>query len=138
MIGFELIGRSASERLVDSLWIVEGNDFHWCALLQSDVGLAAPVLKELLGDVVIESRPVKGITKPQLFARFTLNALPAFATIERGPDAAGDYGSQTLWGYLGEDLASTAGTMPGSPIEIVVPLKRPGGKDDHGSQDDEA
>ena len=39
---------------------------------------------------------------------------------------------------LGKDLASNAGAMPSRPIEIVVPLKRPGGKEDHGSQDDEA
>ena len=54
------------------------------ALLQSDVGLAAPVLKELIGDVVIESRIVEGEAKPQMFARFTINALPALAAIGRG------------------------------------------------------
>lgn len=73
-----------------------------------------------------------------MFARFSLNALPSLAAIGRGHDAAGDYGPQTLWGYLGEDLASNAGAMPGNPIEIVVSLKRPGGQEDHGSQDDEA
>ena len=107
-------------------------------LLQSDVGLAAPVLKELVGDVVIEARLVEGEAKPQMFARFTINALPALAAIGRGPDAAGDYGPQTLWRSLGEDLASNANEMPGSPIEIVVPMRRPGGKGDHGSQADEA
>ncbi len=107
-------------------------------LLESDVGLAAPVLKELVGDVVIEARIVEGEAKPQMFARFTINALPALAAIGRDPGAAGDYGPQTLWCYLGEDMASNACAMPGSPIEIVVPLKRPGGKGDHGSQADEA
>ena len=60
--------------------------------------------------------------------------------LDFGPweDAAGDYGPQTLWCYLGEDMASNACAMPGSPIEIVVPLKRPGGKGNHGSQADEA
>lgn len=53
-------------------------------LLQSDVGLAAPVLKELIGDIVIESRIVEGEAKPQMFARFTINALPAPAAIGRG------------------------------------------------------
>jgi hypothetical protein len=55
-------------------------------LLQSDVGLAAPVLKELVGDVVIESRVVEGNTRPQMFARFTIDALPAVALIGREPD----------------------------------------------------
>jgi hypothetical protein len=96
------------------------------------------VLKELVGDVVLEARTVEGEAKLRMFARFTINALPALAAIGRGPDAAGDYGPQTLWRSLGEDLASNARAMPGSPIEIVVPLKRPGGKGDHGSQADEA
>jgi hypothetical protein len=80
-------------------------------LLQSDVGLAAPVLKELVGNVVIEARTVECEAKPQMFARFTINALPALAAIGRGPDAAGDDGPQTLWWYLGEDLASDASAM---------------------------
>jgi hypothetical protein len=46
-------------------------------LLQSDVGLAAPVLKQLVADVVIVSRVVEDEAKPQMFARFSLNALPA-------------------------------------------------------------
>jgi hypothetical protein len=43
-----------------------------------------------------------------------------------------------LWGHVGEDLARDASVMTGSPIKIVVPMKRPGGKGDHGSQADEA
>ena len=110
-------------------------------LLQSDVGLAAPVLRQLVGDVVIESRAVEGEAKPQMFARFSLNALPALAAIGGGHPADGDDGPRKLWSYLGEDLESNAGAMPGTPIEIVIPLKRPGGKEDRqndGGQDDEA
>lgn len=46
-------------------------------LLQSDVGKAAPVLKELVGDVMLEARPVEGKRSPEISARFTIDAVPA-------------------------------------------------------------
>jgi hypothetical protein len=46
-------------------------------LLQGDVGVAAQVLKALVGDVVIETRQIEGQEKPQMVARFTINAVPA-------------------------------------------------------------
>ena len=99
------------------------------ALLQSDVGLAAPVLKELIGDVVIESRIVEGEAKPQMFARFTINALPALAAIGQSNQPDGDDASQTPWVYLYESPDRTAAPAAGSRVEIVVPLKRNRGSD---------
>ena len=96
-------------------------------LLQSDVGLAAPVLKELVGDVVIEARTVEGEAKPQMFARFTISALPALALIGQANHLDGDDAAPSLWAYL-RDLDGSAASAAGSKVEIVVPLKR-----DHGT-----
>ena len=93
-------------------------------LLQSDVGLAAPVLKELVGDVVIEARIVEGHEKPQMFARFTINALPALAAIGQAAQSDGDDTCPSPWGYLRDDLDGTAAPAAGSKVEMVVPLKR--------------
>jgi len=93
-------------------------------LLQSDVGLAAPALKELVGDVVIESRIVDGEAKPQMFARFTINALPALAAIGQENQPDGDDETPSLWAYLRDDLDGTAAPAAESQVEIVVPLKR--------------
>jgi|GEM_PF-3266359 len=41
-------------------------------LLHDDVGTAAPVLKALVGSVVIETEAVEGQAKPQMVARFTI------------------------------------------------------------------
>ena len=96
-------------------------------LLQSDVGLAAPVLKELVGDVVIEARTVEGEAKPQMFARFTISALPALALIGQANHLDGDDAAPSLWAYL-RDLDGSAASAAGSKVEIVTPLKR-----DHGT-----
>jgi hypothetical protein len=99
-------------------------------LLQSDVGLAAPVLKELVGDVVIESRVVEGHTRPQMFARFTIDALPALALIGREPDLEAADGALSLWGYLREELDGTPASAAGSRVEIMVRLRRHRRKDE--------
>jgi len=59
-------------------------------LLQGDVGVAAQVLKALVGDVVIESRQAEGQEKPQMVARFSLDAMPALAILERNGGVASD------------------------------------------------
>jgi len=48
------------------------------------VGVAAQVLKALVGDVVIETRQVEKQAKPQMVARFTINAVLALAVLDRG------------------------------------------------------
>jgi hypothetical protein len=93
-------------------------------LLASDVGLAAPVLKELVGDVVIESRVVEGHMRPQMFARFTIDALPALALIGREPHPEAVDGASSLWGYLREELDGTPASAAGSRVEIEVRLRR--------------
>jgi hypothetical protein len=93
-------------------------------LLQSDVGLAAPVLKELVGNVVIESRVVEGHTRPQMFARFTIDALPALALIGRGPNPEAAKSASSLWGYLREELDVTPASAASSRVEIEVRLRR--------------
>jgi hypothetical protein len=93
-------------------------------LLQSDVGLSAPVLKELVGDVVIESRGVEGQSRPQMFARFTIDALPALALIGREPHPEAVDGASSLWGYVREELDGAAALAAGSRVEIVVRLRR--------------
>lgn len=93
-------------------------------LLQSDVGLSAPVLKELVGDVVIESRVVEGHSRSQMFARFTIDALPALALIGREPHPEAVDGASSLWGYVREELDGGAALAAGSRVEIVVRLRR--------------
>ncbi|MFM8707509.1 MAG: hypothetical protein ACKOHK_05345, partial [Planctomycetia bacterium] len=55
-------------------------------LLQGDVGIAAQVLKALVGDIILETRQVEGQAKPQMVARFTINAVPAAAASITRPD----------------------------------------------------
>jgi DNA invertase Pin-like site-specific DNA recombinase len=65
-------------------------------LLQDDVAVAAQVLKALVGDVVIEKQRVEGHEKPQMIARFTINAVPALAVLGRG----GAPGIDSIWPHL--------------------------------------
>ena len=92
-------------------------------LLQGDVGVAAQVLKALVGDVILETRQVEGKAKPQMVARFTINAVPALAVLDRGTPMNGDDSHVSLWGSI---RAERPGTPPGSlnQRETVVPLPR--------------
>ena len=92
-------------------------------LLQGDVGVAAQVLKALVGDVILEMRQVEGKAKPQMVARFTINAVPALAVLDRGTPINGDDSHVSLWGSI---RAERPGTPPGSlnQRETVVPLPR--------------
>ena len=89
-------------------------------LLQTDVGVAAQVLKALVGDVVIQNQHVDGYENPQMVARFTINAVPALAVMDRGrsSETAG-----TSWpAACSEQPDGLAGKA--TPKEVVVPLKR--------------
>ena len=95
-------------------------------LLQSDIAKAAPVLKELVGDVVLEARPVEGKRSPEISARFTIDAVPALAALRRMGGAESDDPSASVWEYLMRD----GWIIPGRPAraasarpEIVVSLK---------------
>jgi hypothetical protein len=87
-------------------------------VLLSDVGAAAPVLKALVGDVVIESRTVEGQSRPEMVARFTISAVPALAALNRG---AGAGSSEVIWPYL-DGGSSPAARPTADPAEMVVPL----------------
>ena len=104
-------------------------------LLQSDVGVAAPALKALVGDVVIESRIVEGRARPEMYARFTINAIPALALLARGKAAGGvksDDPTASTWEFLNGDRWTTSKTpceqaitpTRPQPNEIVVLLKK--------------
>ena len=104
-------------------------------LLQSDVGVAAPALKALVGDVVIESRIVEGRARPEMYARFTINAIPALALLARGKAAGGvksDDPTASTWEFLNGDRWTTSKTpceqaitpTQPQPNEIVVLLKK--------------
>ena len=94
-------------------------------LLQGDVGVAAQVLKALVGDVVVEARKVEGKARPEMVARFTINAIPAMALLARGQTAKSDDPTVTVWEFLDGDRW----TMPGEDgfpgLDITVPLRKP-------------
>jgi DNA invertase Pin-like site-specific DNA recombinase len=90
-------------------------------LLQGDVGVAAQVLKALVGDVVIEARQVEGQAKPQMVARFTINTVPALAALERGRPTDRDVAPAPVWGSIHPSPTDEPATA-GGPPEAVVPL----------------
>jgi len=95
-------------------------------LLQSDVGKAAPVLKELVGDVVLESRMVEGKRSPKISARFTIDAVPALAALRRGGGAESDDPPVSVWEYLMRDgwiIPGRPGRATPARPEITVPLE---------------
>ncbi len=90
-------------------------------LLQGDVGVAAQVLKGLVGDVVIQKQHVDGHENPQMVARFTINAVPALAALERGKPTDRDGAPVPVWDSIhaspGDEPATAARTA-----EVIVPL----------------
>jgi hypothetical protein len=90
-------------------------------LLQGDVGVAAQVLKALVGDVVIERQQVEGHEKPQMVARFTINAVPALAVLDRGGPTDRDGVPVPAW----DSIHASPGGKPATtarPAEVIVPL----------------
>jgi hypothetical protein len=93
-------------------------------LLQGDVGAAAQVLKALVGDVVITTQQVEGQEKPQMVARFTINAVPALAVFDRGRAAAHDDSDVSIWESLNDDR-ETPSDRSLNQGAVSVPLLRP-------------
>ena len=89
-------------------------------LLQGDVGVAAQVLKALVGDVIIETHQIEGHEEPQMVARFTINAVPALAVLDRG-GASGSEGSS--WPVACSQQPAES-TDRATIQEVVVPLNR--------------
>ena len=92
-------------------------------LLQGDVGLAAQVLKDLVGDVVIESRTVEGKAKSELVAMFTINAIPALAVLDRGGTGTSDGTAADPWDAICHKPQAPMGSEA-TPRTLVVPLTR--------------
>ncbi len=90
-------------------------------LLQGDVGAAAQVLKALVGDVVITTQQVEGHEKPQMVARFTINAVPALAVLDRGRPPARDAAPVPDWDSIHASPNPGAATTAGA-AEVIVPL----------------
>jgi hypothetical protein len=90
-------------------------------LLQGDVGVAAQVLKALVGDVVITTQQVEGYEKPQMVARFTINGVPALVMLERGKPTDRDSAPVPVW----DSIHASPGAAPApaaGPAEVIVPL----------------
>jgi hypothetical protein len=94
---------------------------HLRDLLQGDVGVAAQVLKALVGDVILEARQVEGQAKPQMVARFTINAVPALAVLERGRPTDRDVASVSVWDSIDSSPTAEPATAA-SPTEAIIPL----------------
>ncbi len=90
-------------------------------LLQGNVGVAAQVLKALVGDVVIQKQHVDGYENPQMVARFTINAVPALAVLERGRSMDRDGAPVSVWDSIHASQNPGAATTAG-PAEAIVPL----------------
>jgi DNA invertase Pin-like site-specific DNA recombinase len=96
---------------------------HLQELLHGDVAVASQILKALVGDVVIEARTSEGKAKPELVARFAINAIPALAVLARGGATAGEGTSADAWDAVDDARQARAGGEA-SPDSVVVPLKR--------------
>ena len=90
-------------------------------LLEGDVGVAAQVLKALVGDVVIQRQHVDGYENPQMVARFTINAVPALAVLDRGGPTDRDGAPVPVWDSIHASPNPGAATTAG-PAEVIVPL----------------
>ena len=74
-----------------------------------------------MGDVVIQKQHVDGYENPQMVARFTINAVPAFAVLERGKPTDRDAAPLPVWDSIhSSPIAEPAPTA--GPAEVIVPL----------------
>ncbi len=90
--------------------------------LQGDVGVAAQMLKALIGDVVIESRQIEGQRSPEMVARFTINAIPAMAVLNRSKSSESDDPTVTMWEFLDDDRWTIPTDGPASLYGVEVSL----------------
>ena len=94
-------------------------------LLQGHVGVAAQVLKALVGDVVVEAQKVEGKARPEMIARFTINTIPALAMLNRGRAGKSDDPTVNVWEFLHGDRWTMPGTGGFRGLDITVPLRKP-------------
>lgn len=64
------------------------------------MGVAAQVLQALVGNVVIDTRQVEGQEKPQMVARFSINAVPALAVLDRAACVASNDVPKDIWAVV--------------------------------------
>ena len=97
---------------------------HLRDLLQGDVGVAAQVLKALVGAVILETRQVDGQAKPQMVARFTINAVSALAVLERHWSAASNDAPKEMWAAVDHvtQPAETKQAKAGAKGDTIVSL----------------
>lgn len=113
-------------------------------VLLSDVSVAAPVLKALQGDVVVEARTVEGQAKPQMAARFTIDTVPAIAALQRGKMVGADGPTADLWEFLNGDrwiIPARPGEATPARPKIAVRLeydRRAAARNRHGRGEDVA
>ena len=79
--------------------------------------------RQLMGDVIITTQQVEGQEKPQMVARFTINAVPALAMLDRGRAAAHDDSDVSIWESLPDDR-ETPSDRSLNQGEVSVPLLR--------------
>jgi len=91
-------------------------------LLQGDVGVAAQLLKDLIGDVVVERRPVAGSDKTEMIAHFAIHAIPALVSLNRGKGANGDDPTDTMWEFLDADRWTMTTDGPATLRGVEVSL----------------
>jgi len=94
-------------------------------LLEGNVGVAAQVLKALVGDVVIEARPVEGRRSPEMVATFTIDGIRGFAALDRGKGVRADDPTVGLWEFLHGDRWTMPGTGGFRGLEVTVALRKP-------------
>ena len=100
---------------------------HLRDLLQGDVDVAAQVLKALVGDVVLDTRQVERQEKPQMVARFTINAVPALAVLERNRPKDRDGGPVSVWGSIHPSPTAEPATAAG-PLRRSFPSSTTAGR----------
>lgn len=82
---------------------------------------AAQVLKALVGNVVIQKQHVDGYETPQMVTRFSINAVPALAVLERGIPTDRDGSPVPVWDLIHVSQSAGMATAAGL-TEAIVPL----------------
>jgi hypothetical protein len=113
-------------------------------LLEGNVGVAAQVLKALVGDVVIEARPVEGRRSPEMVATFTIDGIRGFAALDRGKGVRADDPTVGVWEFLNADrwiIPARPGEATPARPKITVRLeydRRAAARNRHGRGEDVA
>jgi len=72
--------------------------------------------------VVIESRQIEGQRSPEMMARFTINAIPAMAVLNRSKSSELDDPTDTMWEFLDDDRWTIPTDGPASFRGVEVSL----------------